>query len=70
MVSFYDPTWTAYINVIADFYQGLDNILSSIIISRSNRGIFLDDFNVRAGKDFEQWLSVLGKNGFLKTNYF
>lgn len=66
LISVYAPTMTANINVIENFYQELDNVLSGI--PRSNRVILLGDFNARVGKDFELWPSVLGRNGIGKTN--
>ena len=62
----YVPTLTSSDDVKEQFYEQLDQVIRST--PKSEKLVFLGDFNARVGKDYNNWAGVLGRHGVGKIN--
>ena len=66
IVSAYAPTMTNADEVKDKFYDDLDSVISAT--PRTDKLIFLGDFNARVGIDHQIWEGVIGTEGIRKCN--
>ena len=66
IVSAYAPTMTNPDEIKVKFYDDLDSVISATL--RTDKHIFLGDFNASVGTDHQTWEGVIGSEGVGKCN--